>query len=234
METWEKLLPNQNFNSKDYASRTPIEMAMHNKILDVCEFKTPSDAFDLEHTDMFTIAEMASGEVPLSFICWLIGMSGARRVLEIGSFIGVSTMCFARALPEDGQVTAIEKFDHFADIAELNFKNNNLDDKIDLLRGDAKEQLSLLDKESQFDIAFIDGNKENYAQYMEVIAPLILPGGLIIVDDVFYHGDALNDLPASEKGEGARKALALAKSWKGWGRSLLPISNGILLLSKPR
>lgn len=233
METWEKLLPTQHFNSKDYASSTPIEMAIHNTILDVCEFQTPSEAFDLEHTDMFTIAEMASGEIPLSIISWLIRLTAARRFLEIGAFIGVSTMCFAKSLPEGGLVTAIEKMDHFADLAEINFKKNKLDKKIRLMRGDAKEQLSKLKGESSFDMAFIDGNKENYAEYMEEIAPLIRPGGVIIVDDIFFHGEVFGDHPVSEKGEGARKALALAKTWKDWGRSILPISNGILLLSKP-
>ncbi len=141
-------------------------------------------------------------------------------------------MAFAQSLPENGKVITIEKFKNFADIARRNFKRNKLDEKIDLLEGDAFEILGKLKGREQFDFIFIDGNKEKYRHYMEVSIPLLSPGGIIAVDDCFFHGDALNVSPITEKGKGSKEALNFSATLSGWIRIALPISNGILLLTR--
>jgi predicted O-methyltransferase YrrM len=168
----------------------------------------------------------------LRFFQFLARISGARRVLEIGSFVGVSAMCFARALPEDGEVVTIEKYDRFARIARRNFERNGLAAKIRLLQADALEALGDLPKHELFDIVFIDGNKERYREYMEQTVPLLGPRGIMIVDDAFFHGDALNAVPATEKGRGVKAALDFAADLEMWLRVVLPMANGILLLAR--
>jgi caffeoyl-CoA O-methyltransferase len=83
-----------------------------------------------------------------------------------------------------------------------------------------------------FDLVFIDGNKERYATYFELATPLLARRGLIVVDDVFFHGDALNAAPSSEKGRGSKAMLEAAAAATAFDRLLLPVGNGLMLLQK--
>ena len=90
----------------------------------------------------------------------------------------------ARALPKGGSLTTVEKFSEFAEICRQNFDNNFLTDKITLLEGDAMEVLPELEGQA-FDFVFLDGNKERYAEYFELLDKLVTPQGLIVVDNMF-------------------------------------------------
>lgn len=229
---WDKLLPNQTFNSDQYSGTPPLEQALYETILWSSAIQTPTDYLHIEQSNLFSIEEMASNAVALGFITWLLRLTKAHRVLEIGAFVGVSTMYFAKALPAEGRVVTIEKFDHFAAIARRNFAANGLENKIELLEGDAHEVLPTLKDRGPFDFAFIDGNKERYAEYFRLVEPMMSINGIIAVDDAFFHGDALSRKPTSEKGAGARAMLELAAGLSNWHRVLLPLSNGLLLMFK--
>jgi predicted O-methyltransferase YrrM len=232
---WEKLLPNQQFNSDRFTGEGPIEKHLYETILRVCRLEKPQDAFRIEPSKRHTVEEMASSPVVLGYLDWLIRLAGVERVLEIGAFVGVSAMYFARAVPEHGHVISIETFDEFADIAERNFANNGLSERITLLRGDAKEVLSVpgfATAHGPFDLVFIDGDKGCYDQYLKLTLPMVSPRGIVVVDDAFFHGDVVNDLPVTEKGAGVRRVLEDVQALQGWNRILLPISNGIMLLYK--
>jgi predicted O-methyltransferase YrrM len=69
---------------------------------------------------------------------------------------------------------------------------------------------------------------------MRRLEPLLAPGGIMIVDDALFHGDALNKTPVTDKGEGVKDALRQAAKWKHYHKVLLPLSNGVLILQKPR
>lgn len=233
MEGWEKILPNQAFNSNLWLAKNgPFERAIYERILDVSGVGAPMDTFRLETSDRFTIEQMASSPVTLAFLQWLVRATGARSLLEIGAFVGVSAMYLASAMPAGGRLTSVEKFDEFAAIARRNFEKNGLAGAIELVVADAAVAIQDLAKTRTFDFVFVDGNKENYAGYVDAVAPCVTPGGLIVVDDAFFHGDALLAEPATEKGRGVKRALDRAKSMAGWDRTLLPISNGILVLRK--
>lgn len=229
---WDKLLPNQAFNADQYSGAQSLEQSLYQTILWASDIQTPKDHLHIEQSNLFSIEEMASNAVALGFITWLLRLMKARRVLEIGAFVGVSAMYFAKALPADGRVVTIEKFDHFAAIARRNFEANGLQDRINLVGGDAHEVLPTLHDRGPFDFAFIDGNKERYAEYFRLVEPMMSENGVIAVDDAFFHGDALSETPASEKGRGVREMLKLAAESKGWHRILLPLSNGLLLMTK--
>ena len=145
---------------------------------------------------------MASNPVQLRFLDLIVRLLQPKRIIEIGAFIGLSAMTMARAMPAGGKLTTIEKFDHFADICRRNFATNGLADRITVVQGDAFEALDKVPKGELFDLAFIDGNKERYADYFEMLEPRVRSGGLILVDDVFFHGDVLNAQAHDREGRG--------------------------------
>jgi predicted O-methyltransferase YrrM len=232
LNAWDKLLPNQPFNSDQFSGSQSVEQSLYETIMWRSGIASPEGTFHLERSELFTIEEMASNAVALGFLSWLLKLIGARRVLEIGSFVGVSAMYFANALPKDGRVVTIEKFDHFAAIARRNFATNGFADRIELIEGDAHEVLPNVHDRGPFDLAFIDGNKERYADYFRLVEPMMGPSSVIVVDDVFFHGDALSPTPNSEKGRGVRAFLELAARSASWQRASLPLSNGMMLMCR--
>ncbi len=232
---WKRLFPTQPFNAELFTGNTDaFEQAICDTIARVTDVRAPRESFQIETTDQHQIEEMASIAVALSFLTWLIGLIGARRVLEIGTFVGVSAMYFSRALPAGGKVVTLEKFNTFAQLARRNIAANGLSQSIEVLEGDAIEVLPTLVNEEPFDFVFIDGNKERYAQYVDLTTPLVREGGILAVDDAFFHGDALNLSHKTEKGLGVRACLDSVTKMKDWNRALLPISNGLLLMTKAR
>jgi predicted O-methyltransferase YrrM len=231
---WEKILPPQPVNNELFGSSgDAYYQQLFRTIIESSGIKLPTEEFDLELSDKVSIEEMASSPIGLRFLGMLVTLTGARRVFEIGTFIGLSAMVMAQAMPNDGEVVTIEKFDHFAQIARRNFARNKLDHKIRLLEGDAFELIGGMAKTEPFDIIFIDGNKERYAHYFQVMEPLLRPGGLAIIDDSLFHGDVLNATPHTEKGAGVKSFLHVASELKDWRRLLVPISNGVMLMIKP-
>jgi caffeoyl-CoA O-methyltransferase/O-methyltransferase len=190
----------------------------------------PHEEFKLEQSDLFTVEEMASNPIALRFLQFIITVANVKRVLEIGAFIGLSTMSFAKALPEGGEVVSLEKFDKFAAIARKNFELNGLSDKIKLHQGDAFDIVDTLPKDQLFDMIFVDGNKERYKDYVVKTEHLLSPRGIMIVDDCFYHGDVLNKTTSDPKGKGTADFMTHAAGLEGWLRIALPLSNGIFMM----
>lgn len=174
--------------------------------------------------------EMSTPPAQLALIKFLIEITRAKSFLEIGTFIGGTAMHASRFMGENSHVVTIEKFDEFADIAQKNFDDNGLTHIITLLRGDAIEIMPML-QSGTFDFIYIDGDKGKYLELALLAEKIISPGGIIMIDDVFFHGDALNETPVTEKGQGCRNLLEHYKT-TALGKYLLPIGNGILLLRK--
>lgn len=233
LSVFDKLLPDQPLNNDLYADAPSAYFpALFRAISEASGLRPPREDFLLEESDLRSLEEMASNPVNLRLFELLARLVGARRVLEIGSFVGLSAMTYARAVGEQGHVTTIEKFPHFAAIARRNFQANALADRIELLEGDACEVIGRLPADRSFDLIFIDGNKERYADYFRALEPRLNPRGLFVVDDVLFHGDALNSVCRTEKGNGTRAMLEQAAQAKDYLRLLLPVGNGILLLLK--
>lgn len=227
----DKLLPNQHEYSRDYRGEDLAD-ALFATICRSSGISEKYGALDLEQSERFTQEEMGSNPVSMRFIEILMHLAGTRRVLEIGSFIGVSAICFARALPADGAVVTIEKFAEFAAIARRNIERNGCAGKVTLLEGDAYDVLKGLPREPKFDMIFIDGNKERYYDYFRIAEDLLAPKGIVLVDDCFFHGDALNKAPGNAKGEGCKRFLDHAASRDDYVRLAMPLSNGIYLMIK--
>lgn len=226
----DKLLPDQHEHTYHYRDGGDYVAGLYDTICRSSGILSPDQEFKLEKTDKFTVEEMASNPVSLRFLQFLIQVSGVKRVLEIGAFIGVSAMYFAKALPEGGEVVTIEKFDHFAAIARRNFAANGLDKRITLHEGDAFEIIEKLPKDQKFDLIFIDGNKERYKDYFVMTEPLLSPRGISLVDDCFFHGDVVNATPSNEKGAGTKAFLDYAATRNDYQRIALPLANGIMMM----
>jgi predicted O-methyltransferase YrrM len=171
---------------------------------------------------------MGSNPLFLSFINFLIKISKPKSVLEIGTFVGLfSTFLAKRNL----KVTTIEKFKEFFSIAEKNFKKNNVSKNITSLNGDANNILKKLKK--KFDLIFLDGDKGNYLSIFKIIEKNNLnKNSIIIVDDIFFHGDIINKKTITTKGTGVKKFLSYIKKNNKYYKTILPIYGGVLLLIK--
>ena len=126
------------------------------------------------------------------FLHLIIKISNIKNVLEIGTFTGLSALSISLALPKDGKLIALDKNDETNKIALNFFKKANQDHKIETIIKPALETLEEL-KNQKFDMIFIDADKMNYKQYYEKSLGLINQGGLIIIDNVLWHGEVVDE-----------------------------------------
>jgi caffeoyl-CoA O-methyltransferase len=122
------------------------------------------------------------------FLHLIIKISNIKNVLEIGTFTGLSALSIALALPNNGKLIALDKNEETSKVAKDFFKKANLDNKIQTMIKPALDSLDEL-KNSKFDMVFIDADKMNYKKYYEKSLSLMDKGGLIIVDNVLWHGE---------------------------------------------
>lgn len=137
----------------------------------------------------------------------LVQISGAKRVLEIGTLAGFSAICMARALPENGKLITLEYEQKNADVSRDNFKQAGLEGKIELRQGAALSSLQDLIRENSepFDFVFIDADKENIPNYLELSLKLSRKGTVIITDNVVREGEVINMDTDDEMVKGVQK-----------------------------
>jgi len=126
------------------------------------------------------------------FLHLIIKTSNIKNALEIGTFTGLSALSIALALPDNGKLIALDKDEETSKVAVDFFKKANLDDKIKTMIKPALDSLDEL-KNSKFDMVFIDADKMNYKEYYERSLNLMDKGGLIIVDNVLWHGEVADE-----------------------------------------
>ena len=126
------------------------------------------------------------------FLHLIIKTSNIKNVLEIGTFTGLSALSIALALPDDGKLTALDKDKETNKIAVSFFKKANLNNKIQTIVKPALDSLDEL-MNSKFDMVFIDADKMNYKEYYERSLDLVNKGGLIIIDNVLWHGEVADE-----------------------------------------
>ena len=125
------------------------------------------------------------------FLHLIIKVSKIRKVLEIGTFTGLSTLSMALALPNDGEIIALDKDEKTNKIAVDFFKKSNQEHKIKTIIKPALETLIKIRNE-KFDLVFIDADKMNYKKYYQISLDLVNNGGLIIIDNVLWHGEVFD------------------------------------------
>jgi predicted O-methyltransferase YrrM len=169
------------------------------------------------------------------FMALLVELIGARTALEVGVFTGYSSLRVALALPDDGAIVACDVSERWTDIGRRYWKEAGVEHKIDLRIAPAVETLdALLDegRSSSFDFAFIDADKENYAEYYERCLTLVRPRGLVAIDNTLWSG-AVADV--SDEGDDTIAIRALNEHIYADDRvtmSLLPVGDGLTLAVK--
>ncbi|MEI9410363.1 O-methyltransferase [Mesorhizobium salmacidum] len=140
----------------------------------------------------------------------LVRISGAKKVLEIGTLGGYSTIWMARGLPADGKVVTLELDPHHASVARSNFKRADVADRVELRVGPALQSLAALGGENAgpFDLIFIDADKPNNPNYLSWALRLSRPGTVIICDNVIRDGAVLDEDGRDANVEGARAAFS--------------------------
>ena len=169
-------------------------------------------------------------------LAFLIHLTGARRVLEIGTFTGYSALAMALALPEDGTVVALDVSEEWTAIGRQHWQEAGVAGKIDLRIAPALETLAVLEAEAQgrFDLAFIDAHKPEYGAYYEACLKLVRVGGLIVFDNMLQGGDVVDP---SEAGDGVLAIRALNAKLVVDDRIeavLLPVGDGMTLARRVR
>jgi predicted O-methyltransferase YrrM len=134
--------------------------------------------------------QMLTGPIEGRFLELLVAGSGAKRVLELGTFTGYSALSMAAALPPDGRIDTLDIEPKHADVAQRYFERSPHGGKIRLHLGPALETIAKL--EGEFDFVFIDADKPNYDAYYEAVLPRLAERGLIAIDNTLWSGKVLD------------------------------------------
>jgi predicted O-methyltransferase YrrM len=139
----------------------------------------------------------------------LVRMHGARKVLEIGTLAGYSTIWMARALPPGGKLISLEYEPRHAEVARSNIERAGVSALVEIRLGEALKTLPLLESAGPFDLFFIDADKQNNAGYFQWALKLSRPGSVIIVDNVVREGKVADPDSSDENVLGARRVVDL-------------------------
>ena len=167
------------------------------------------------------------------FLHLLIKSSKIKTILEIGTFTGLSTLSMSLALPEDGSITALDKNQETSEIAVSFFKKAAQDNKIKLIIAPALESLNNLnDQKQKFDLVFIDADKENYKNYFNHSLDLIDKDGLIIIDNVLWHGEVVDNNKQDKLTVSIREFNSYVNENKRVENLIIPLGDGLTVCRK--
>lgn len=180
-------------------------------------------------TELGDLAEMQIPREQGALFTLLAQITGARNVIDVGTFTGYSALSFALGLPSDGKVVTCDATDEWMPIAQHAWSQAGVADRIDFRHGPAVDTLADLD--DTFDLAFLDADKPSYIDYWELVVPRIRPGGLILCDNVLYYGEAA-DPTAIGNGAAIRAFNAHVLADQRVTSVLLPIACGLTIARK--
>lgn len=175
-------------------------------------------------------AHMLSGPLQGKFLEILSRLMRPRRILEIGTFMGYSALCLAAGLAEDGVLHTIELRNEDADLAEGNFRQANWLDRIILHRGNALAIIPTL--QEIWDLVFIDADKTGYIDYYKLVMPRLRPGGLILADNVLFHGQVLEPEVEGRSARAIQAFNEMVAADRSVEKVMLTVRDGLFLIQK--
>lgn len=185
-----------------------------------------------ETTRTMKFPQMVVGPLEGAFLKMMVRLVGARRILEIGMFTGYSALCFAEALPEDGQVITCEIDEQPAALARRYFARSPHGRKITVRMGAALDTLRGLP--GLFDLIFIDADKVNYVNYYRRALELVSAQGVILIDNVLWSGDVLKQPPPDQSTAAIQELNRLVSSDPGVDAVLVTLRDGVLVVKQKR
>ena len=178
------------------------------------------------HTEYNMLSGHLQGKV-LEMISWMIR---PRRILEIGTFTGYSALCLAKGLTAGGQLHTIELREADAARAREYFNQSSASSQIILHTGNALSIIPELDE--TWDLVFIDADKPAYIEYFNLIIPKVRQNGFILADNIFFHGEALEENPKGKSAKGIRAFNEFIKGRKDIEKVILTLRDGLCLIRK--
>ena len=167
------------------------------------------------------------------FLHLIVKISNIKKILEIGTFTGLSTLTMSLSLPNDGKLVTLDKNAETNRIASNFFKKANQENKIETIIGPALESLSNLKKEEKkFDLIFIDADKENYKNYYNQSLDLIEKNGLIIVDNVLWHGEVVDEKKQDKLTTIIREFNSYINKDERTENLIIPVGDGLAVCRK--
>lgn len=192
-------------------------------------------------------ARMLSGALQGELMRILVQTSGAKRILELGTFTGYSAICLASMLPQDGHLDTLELNDELEDLILEGFERAGLSEKISLHIGDCKETLLHLrtemglgatssqnaDVTKMYDIVYMDANKREYCEYYDLVFDMVRPGGLILADNVLWDGKVCQDpLPQDKQTLGIARFNDMVSADPRVESVIIPLRDGLNIIRK--
>jgi caffeoyl-CoA O-methyltransferase len=151
-------------------------------------------------------------------------------VLEIGTFVGYSAICLAKGLRKNGELHTIEVSEDTAGIAKSNFSRTNEPDKIILHVGNALDIIPTLEK--YWDLVFIDADKPNYIEYYKLVLPRLRSGGVILADNVLFHGQVLEESITGKNAKAIQSFNEFVQADESVEKVMLTVRDGLLMIRK--
>lgn len=180
---------------------------------------------------------MLSGHVQGRVLSMLSQMIHPKRILELGTFTGYSALCLAEGLTEDGKLITIEHNDEMEDSIRRNLALSPLGKKIELMIGDAKEAMRRLGERREakgagvFDLVFIDADKKEYCDYLDLVLPLMRKGGWILADNTLWDGHIIESAYDKDKQTVALRAFNdKVMQDKRLEKVILPLRDGLTII----
>lgn len=197
------------------------------------EHTTPMSAL-LEEIETYTLTKtsfpgMLTGRVEGRFLQTIVQLSGARHIVDIGTFTGYSALAMAEVVPAAGEIVTIEHNPDHAGIAQGFFARSPCGSKITLRTGEAIEILKTL-PDAQTDLVFIDADKQSYSAYYEEAMRMLRPGGLILADNALWYGRIFD--PKDDDSRAMAAFNELVKADTRTEKLFLTVRDGIYLIRK--
>ena len=162
----------------------------------------------------------------------LVRVTGARRVVEIGTFTGYSALSMARGLPDGGSLLCCDVSEEWTDIGRRHWELAGVADRIELRLGPAIETLRALPADERFDLAFVDADKVSYQAYVDELHPRLRTGGLVLVDNTLWSGAVLDDADHTPDTEAIRAFNDAVAADDRWDTVLVPVADGLTFLRR--
>ena len=167
------------------------------------------------------------------FLHLIIKTSNVKKILEIGTFTGLSALTMSLAMPNDGKLITLDKNEETNKVANEFFKRAKQEKKIEIIKNKALDNLNEFKKKNyKFDLVFIDADKENYINYYDISLDLINSNGLIVIDNVLWHGEVIDKKKIDNLTESIRKFNIYIKNDKRIENLIIPVGDGLSVCRK--